>query len=114
MNREAYFFRDVIDLEELKQKTQNAFESNCRKQRYTVLKHHIMEHEEFLAFCQYFKVTLKFINEISHKLTMSENCEYICLSLTSNESEYEILVNSSGYSYARIVAIIGKGNENGI
>lgn len=114
MIREAYFFRGVINLEELKQKTQLAVKNKSRKQRYEVLKHHVMNHKEFLGFCEYFKVTLKSINEISHELTINENGAYNCLSLTSIESEYEILVNSSGYSYARIVAMIRKGNENGI
>lgn len=114
MIRKAYFFKNVKNIEELERKTNLAIDNNDKAQNYVVLERHIIENSKFINFCQSFAFTNRNINNITHKLTMNDKYEYICISLTSEESDFEILINSSGYSYARIVAIIKKGNINGL
>ena len=112
--KSAHFFKNVENIEDLEKKTKQAFYNKAQAQRYVVIKRYIMKHNDFLEFSRSFMCTQKFINEISHMLILNEKCEYVCVSLTSKQANYEILVNSSGYSYARIVAMIEKGNENGL
>ena len=106
---EAYFFKNINNVEELIAKTQYATINQFKKQKYIILQNRILSHGEFSGFCQSFRSTMKCIRDISYKLTMTDKYEYICVSITSDESDFSILVNSSGYSYARIVAIVMKG-----
>lgn len=111
---EAYFFKNIKNLSELKEKTKKALDNNERKQLYIVIKRQIMNYQEFIDFCDSFTFSQEIISKISHKLTMNKNYEYVCMSITAKEVDFEILVNSFGYSYARIIAIVKKGNENGL
>lgn len=106
---EAYFFKNLNNLEELKKKTNSAMVGQLKKQKYIVLQNNVMSQSEFNAFCQSFRSTQNCIKNISYRLTMTQKYEYICISITSNESDFSILVNSSGYSYARIIAMVKKG-----
>lgn len=111
---EAYFFKNIKNLSELKEKTKIALNNNERKQRFIVIKRQLMSYQEFIDFCNSFTSSKVSISKISHKLTMNTNYEYICMSITAKEVDFEILVTSFGYSYARIIAIVKKGNENGL
>ena len=50
-------------------------------------------------------MTFGFLTSYREKLTMNIDAQYICVTVSSENAKYEVLVNASGYSYARIVAI---------
>lgn len=108
LNR-AYFFKNIRNINELKKRTRLSVEKHKKPQRYTIIRHIIMAHEDFLIFCKSFIRTQEFIIDITHKLIMNEKYEFVCIAITSKEADFVILVNSSGYSYARIIAMIKKG-----
>lgn len=110
----AYFFRNVNSIDELKKKTSIAMADKARMQKYRVLEKVCLSEKEYLAFQKSFIKTHTFLNNITYKLTMSSNAEYLCVLVLANEFEYGILVNSSGYSYARTIAIIELGEDYGI
>lgn len=110
----AYFFRNVENFNELKQKTALAMVEKTKMQRFRVLDRVYMETKDFLDFQKSFKQTYTFIKNNTYKLTMSSNAEYLCVLVESKDFSYGILVSSSGYSYARTVAMIELGDNYGI
>lgn len=106
MDDRAYFFRDVIDFNDLETKTIKAFNNNKVKQRFNVVEKILLTENEFKDFISSFRKTRYFIKQYSTKLTMNNEAEYSCLLMMCDKYNYGILINSSGYSYARLVAII--------
>ena len=105
----AYFFKGISNIYELEKKTQEAINKRFLGQRYTVIKKYILENHELESFGNNLNGSCEIIKDMTHKLKMSSKGEYVCISISSAESSYEILVNSNEYSYARLVAIIQKG-----
>lgn len=110
----AYFFRNVDNIQELERKTFIAKVEKARMQKFRILEKIYMERKDYLKFQKSFAKTQAFIKDISYKLIMNSNAEYICILVISKEFKYGILVNSSGYSYARTVAMIELGEDYGI
>ena len=110
----AYFFRNVKDIDELNHKTINAKTNNDKLQKYRIIKKVILTEDDFIKFQKSFLETKSFIKEITYQLTMNNNAEYLCILVVSKNSDYGFLINSSGYSYARTLAIIKIGENYGI
>jgi len=110
----AYFFRNVNSIDELKEKTASAMAEKKRLQKYRVLEKICLNEEEYVNFQNSFIKTYAFINNITFKLTMNSSAEYLCALVLASGFKYGILVNSSGHSYARTVAIIELGEDYGI
>lgn len=108
MMNKAYFFRDVKSLTELKVKTQQAMQDNGRSPKYCVKANVVLSDDEFEKFTNNFIRTYDFITPQRVYLDMNKNFEYVCIAVSSLQSNFEVLVNTSGYSYARNVAIIDK------
>lgn len=107
MNR-AYFFRDIKSLTELKVKTQQALRDNDRSAKYCIREKIVLSDDELEKFTNDFKRTYDFITPHRIHLDMNKYYEYVCLEVSSLQSDFVILANTSGYSYARNVAIIDK------
>lgn len=110
----AYFFRNVKNIEELKKKTLIAKVEIAQMQKYKILEKVCMERKDYLIFQESFAKTYTFIKNVTYKLTMNSYAEYLCILVVSKESSYGILVSSSGYSYARTVAMIELGENYGL
>lgn len=108
MINRAYFFRDVSGLPELKEKTDKARQESLRSPKYNIREKVVLQNGDFETFTENFKRTYDFITPHRVFLDMNTNYEYVCLAVSSMQSDYEILVNTSGYSYARNVAIVDK------
>lgn len=109
MSKKAYFFKKVKNIRELEEKTKRALVNKEKAQKYVVIETCSLSDFDFFKFTHSLDESHCFIKNISHKLTMNADAEYLCISVTSNNSDLEILVNSSGYSYARLVALVLKG-----
>jgi hypothetical protein len=110
----AYFFRNVNNVDELNKKTFIAKAEKSKMQKFRIIEKVYMKEKEYMMFQKSFTNTHTFIKEITYKLTMNSNAEYLCALVVSKEFDYGILVSSSGYSYARTVAIIELGDGYGI
>ena len=105
MTNKAYFFRDVKNIEELENETVNAVKNLDRAQKYHIIKNIKLNSDEFNDFVNNFIKTYDFVTPHRIHLDMNSNYEYVCLCVTTNDKPFDILVNTSGYSYARTVAI---------
>lgn len=105
MGNKAYFFREVKDITELLEKTKNAVDKNILPQKYTSIATIDLDKQDFEQFSQKFIQTFEFLTPYRERLTMNTDAQYVCVTVRSENTKYEILVNASGYSYARIVAI---------
>lgn len=105
MDNRVYFFRDVKDIEELKQKTSTAIANGERPQKYFVRATVELSIEAFDDFTEHFIKTHNFITPHRAYLDMNTKYEYICLCATAGNRNYDILINTSGHSYARTVAL---------
>lgn len=110
----AYFFRNVNNIDELNKKTFIAKIENDRMQKFRIVGRVSMKEKDFIEFQKSFINTYSFIKDITYKLTMNSNAEYLCILVVSKKFNYGLLVNSSGYSYARTVAIIELGEDYGV
>lgn len=110
----AYFFRNVDDIDELNKKTLIAKVDNDEMQKFRIVEKISLEESDFMIFQKSLMKTYIFIKDITYKLTMNSNAEYLCALVISEKFDYGILVNSSGYSYPRTVAILKLGEEYGI
>lgn len=108
MINKAYFFRDVKSLTELKDKTEHSMQNNDRSAKYCIRESVVLSNEEFAKFASDFIKTYDFITPHRVYLDMNKEYEYVCLAVSSPYSDFKVLVNTSGYSYARNVAIIDK------
>lgn len=108
MNR-AYFFRHIVNLQELRTETQKSLANKERTSKFCIRESVILRDEEFEHFSEHFMKTHDFITPHRAFLDVNESCEYVCISVSSLSADFEVLVNTSGYSYARNVAIIHKG-----
>jgi len=105
MTNKAYFFRDVKNIQELENETNNAIINSARAQKYNILKNVELSSDEFKKFASNFIKTYDFVTPYRVHLDMNSNYEYVCLCVTTNDNPFDILVNTTGYSYARTVAI---------
>lgn len=109
----AYFFRNVDNIDELIKVTKIAKMENVKMQRFRILEKVWLDKNDYLNFQKSFRKTHAFIKKITYKLTMSTDAEYLCVLVVSEEFKYGILVNSSGYSYARTIAMVEIGEDYG-
>jgi len=108
MMEKAYFFWDVVNIQELQEKTYESLKKGKRNSKFCILESINLPSEEFYNFTRNFMKEYRFITPYRDLLHMNKFYEYVCLSVTSSESDVLILVNSSGYSNARNVAVISK------
>jgi hypothetical protein len=108
MINKAHFFRDVKNLESLVEMTHKAVDSEERNSRFYIQDKINLTDDKFKTFTENFNKTYDFISPYRMILDMSKDYEYICISVSSGESNIEVLVNTSGYSYARNTAVINK------
>lgn len=111
MKKGAYFFRNIQNYEELIEKTKIATNNKAKQQKFDVIEKIILTNEEFIDFQNSFNKTKDFIKRYTSKLVMNNKAEYLCLLVVSKNYKYGFLVNSSGYSYARMIAIINLGEN---
>ena len=104
----AHFFQKPNTLSELAKATSKAEEQNARKAAFCVRAEIILTEEDFSNFIESFKRTYEFITPHRVFLYTNNLYQYICLAVTSLNSDFYILVNTSGYSFARNVALFKK------
>jgi len=104
----AHFFRNVKNLTELKLKTHKSLLENEHDSKFCVKESVLLLNEEFEHFTENFMKTHDFVTAHRAFLGVNELYEYVCLSITSSNADTIVLVNTSGYSYARNVAIVYK------
>lgn len=111
MSDTAYFFCDMDSYEQLQEKTRKAQQMNYRPQRYKILDTIILEDVQFEDFKNNIGKSEDFLQSVTSKLVFSEECEYICLAVTSKCSDVVILVCSFQYSYPKFVATVRRDNN---
>ena len=109
MKNEAYFFTNIKDIEFLRERTRISHVQKKPKQRYEIFDRLILENGEFQKLGCNFIETKEYLNKYIVELNISKSGKYTCLLISSPEYDYSILVNTQGYSYARTVAILEKG-----
>lgn len=114
MRGKAYFFRDIKNYLQLKEKTIKSVDSKCTKQPFIIIKYICLSKNDFTEFKNDFLKSYSFISEISYKLKMNYNYEYVCILVYSDSSDIGYLVNSCDYLYPRNIAEIKLGELYGI
>lgn len=98
----ATFIRKAKDIKQLKQMT--AREENG-KSKFIITKYIELNDNDFNFFCKDFYEYQEFI--IDNLVNMGiENDTYLCLLVYNKKSNYGVLVESEGYSYARYTALV--------
>lgn len=110
MSNMAYFFCDVDDFEQLKNKTLNAQQMKYKRQKYKILDTAILSDKQFKEFKKNIRKPMDFLKNITSELCFSDQCEYICLAVTNKHSDAIILVCSFQYSYPKFVAVVRRND----
>ena len=110
MSNMAYFFCDVDDFEQLKNKTLNAQQMKYKRQKYRILDTAILSDKQFKKFKKNIRKPMDFLKNITSELCFSDQCEYICLAVTNKHSDAIILVCSFQYSYPKFVAVVRRND----
>lgn len=100
---ELYFFRDLINYKELKEKTDSAYKRNSKnKRRINILKKIELTESEASYIYNNFRNENQYIIDNIQIMTI-KNGIWQCIEMTYNEKA--ILVMSDGFPYARFVAM---------
>lgn len=110
----AYFFRNIDNYLQLREKTIQSIYLKKVAQPFKIIRYIRLSNMDYLEFKNDFKKTYSFISDISYKLNMNNNYEYVCILVYSEFSEIGYLVNSCGYSYPRNIAEIKLGEFYGM
>ncbi len=102
----AYFFRDVKNINELKCFTEKALKEQNKAQPYKIFGKVHLNELEYIYFTENLYKNYDFVKEITWLLSFGNEFEYICILVYSDNFKHGILINSNGYPYPRMCALI--------
>lgn len=105
MERETYFFRNIDNITELKEKNNKYIHENKKKSKYIIIKTIELEKEEYIEFAKKLHHNYHFLYDYIKDMMIDRNEVWRCIKVKNKDNEDSIIVQNDGYSYPRFVGI---------